>query len=213
MLRLIIFLPLLLASACTSPQSSRPNKTSEPLMITWKQMRDHNVVKQQYDYSCGAAALATLMRYYFQDEVDERTILEDVMDHMDERLVETCKCEGLSMLTLKQAAQRRGYQAVGVKMDIHALARLRGPVLVYLDTIDGRHFSVLKGVAGGLAHLADPARGNVRLPVADFIQEWPGFVLVLGRQQFGLPNHYALSINRNEDASDLYLPARRAIGL
>ena len=43
---------------------------------TLKELRDQYVVKQEFDYSCGAAALATLMRYYFGDHVTEYEILK-----------------------------------------------------------------------------------------------------------------------------------------
>src|ERR671925_1893239 len=42
---------------------------------TLKELRDQYVVKQQLDYSCGAAALATLMVYYYGEETSEDEIL------------------------------------------------------------------------------------------------------------------------------------------
>ena len=43
---------------------------------TLKELRDQYVVKQQLDYSCGAAALATLMVYYYGENTSEKEILE-----------------------------------------------------------------------------------------------------------------------------------------
>ena len=40
------------------------------------QLRYQYVLRQQFDYSCGAAALATFMTYYFGDETSERDILD-----------------------------------------------------------------------------------------------------------------------------------------
>ncbi len=40
-----------------------------------KDLRDKDLVKQRLDYSCGAAAVATILRYGFGDEVTERDIL------------------------------------------------------------------------------------------------------------------------------------------
>jgi predicted double-glycine peptidase len=42
-------------------------------------LRDQNVVLQRFDYSCGAGALATLMRYYFGDAVSEEAILAGIL--------------------------------------------------------------------------------------------------------------------------------------
>src|SRR5262245_35750624 len=38
---------------------------------TMKDLRDQDVVKQRFDFSCGAAALATLLRYGFGENISE----------------------------------------------------------------------------------------------------------------------------------------------
>jgi hypothetical protein len=56
-----------------------------------KDLRDARVVKQQFDFSCGAAALATMLRYGFGDEVSDRQILNDLFTGLsddDRRTVE-----------------------------------------------------------------------------------------------------------------------------
>ena len=40
-----------------------------------RQLRNENVVMQQRDFSCGAAALATVLVYYWGEDVSETTIL------------------------------------------------------------------------------------------------------------------------------------------
>ena len=47
-----------------------------PKRHTIQQLRNQYVVRQQFDYSCGAAALATLMTYYFGDETSELNIMD-----------------------------------------------------------------------------------------------------------------------------------------
>ena len=49
---------------------------------TLKELRDLYVIKQQEDYSCGAAALATLMIYYFGDHTSEKEILDRLEAHL-----------------------------------------------------------------------------------------------------------------------------------
>lgn len=53
-----------------------------PQHHTFKELRDRGVIKQQEDYSCGAAALATLMIYYFGDETPEKEILDLLRGHL-----------------------------------------------------------------------------------------------------------------------------------
>src|SRR5947209_7567724 len=66
-------LALLLSVVLTGCASFDNNAIPE--RHTAKELRDQNIVKQEVDYSCGAAALATLMIYYFGDQTSEKEIL------------------------------------------------------------------------------------------------------------------------------------------
>ncbi len=178
---------------------------------TWKAANRDHVVMQDYDYSCGAAALATLLNYYFEDPVSERTILRDIVNHLDKAAFDTRKEDGLSLLDLQQYAERQGYQAAGVRLSITELAKLKGPVLVYLEQPDFRHFAVYRGMRENRVFLADPARGNVRQPVDRFVQEWPGIALVLAKPGFGLPQDHDLAVDMEGVFRPEILAARRAI--
>jgi predicted double-glycine peptidase len=174
-----------------TPVSELPIRTGTLSGVTpvrsWKELRDRNVVLQRFDYSCGAGALATLMRYYFGDNVSEVEILSGILGSMDEQEIRDRETNGLSLLDLKNYAERRGYQAVGVKLKYASLPELKGPVLVHLEWKNYRHFAVLKGVRGDRVYLADPSLGNIRLSIDRFAKEWSGIALVLGKQGFGLP--------------------------
>ncbi len=163
---------------------------------TWEEVLTRHVVMQKFDYSCGAAALATLLNYYFQDRDTERHILLDIEKHLKDFQFEKREEKGLSLLDLKQYVERRGYQAVGVKLGIPALLALRGPILVYLETEGYEHFAVLRGVRGDRVFLADPSRGNIRIPIYEFAEAWPGIALVMGKKGFGTPQQYALAVDR-----------------
>lgn len=164
-------------------------------MKTWKHVREHHVVMQQFDYSCGAASIATLMRYYFKDDVTEKAVLQDIISQLTEAEFEDRKTSGLSLLDLKKYAERRGYQAVGVELKLSALPQLTGPVLVYLETGGYRHFAILRGMREDRVLLADPWRGNVRMPVSRFTDEWSGITLVLGKENFGTPRVHPLAVD------------------
>ncbi|RKZ35865.1 MAG: hypothetical protein DRQ41_15315 [Gammaproteobacteria bacterium] len=130
-----IFLSLiLLLSSCSHVFAPTPMVLSShhlhfvKSVKTWKEFREQNVVMQKFDYSCGSGALATLMHYYFQDEVTEREILQEIIHHLNDVEIESRQKKGFSMFDLQQFAKRRGYQAVGVKLKMSALPKLRGPV-------------------------------------------------------------------------------------
>jgi predicted double-glycine peptidase len=178
---------------------------------SWKELRDENVVLQRFDYSCGAGALATLMRYYFGDDVSEELILAGILGPMNDDEVRDRQSNGLSLLYLKDYAERRGYQAVGVKLNYASLPKLSGPVIIHLERKGYRHFAVLKGVRGDRIYLADPSRGNVRLSTDRFAKEWSGVALVLGKKEFGLPKKYPLVVDDQEQVSNEILAARRSL--
>lgn len=185
----------------TGIQSSSLNTgwiRSEKPLRSWKALRDQNVVVQRYDYSCGAGALATLMRYYFGDEVTEEEILFGILSSMTKEEVLDREEKGLSLLDLKRYSEKRGYQAVGVKLKYASLKQLKGPVLIHLEREDYKHFAVFKGVWGDRIYLADPSRGNIRLAAFRFAQEWSGIALVLGKRGFGLPQSYPLALKDRE---------------
>jgi hypothetical protein len=178
---------------------------------SWRELRDRNVVRQQLDYSCGAAALATLIRYYFGDDVSEERILADILGSMTAEEVVDRETNGLSLLDLRLQAERMGYQAVGVQLNLSALPRLTGPVIVHLEGNDYRHFAVLKGVRGDRIFLADPSLGNVRRSVDRFATEWSGIALVLGKQGFGLPQEHPLALDDRHLVPNEVLATRTAL--
>jgi predicted double-glycine peptidase len=198
-----------------TPVSVLPIRTGtlsgEHPVRSWKDLRDQNVVLQRFDYSCGAGALATLMRYYFGDKVSEEEILRGILGSMDEKEIKDRETNGLSLLDLKNYSERRGYQAVGVRLKYASLRELKGPVLIHLERKDYRHFAVLKGVRGDRVYLADPSLGNVRLSIDRFAKEWSGIALVLGKQGFGLPRKYPLVLQNQELVPNEMLNARESL--
>lgn len=169
---------------------------------TVKELRDQYVIKQQLDYSCGAAALATLMVHYYGEHTSEKEILE----LLNTRLATMTKEErarkrknGFSLLDLKVVAQQKGYRAAGFRLTAEQLPQLLAPVIVYVEPFGYHHFAVLRGVAGDRVYLADPGRGNLRMNIARFLDEWAGVVFVLGKAGEEKITHYPLALSRSID--------------
>jgi predicted double-glycine peptidase len=137
-----------------------------------KDLRDQNVVKQRSDFSCGAAALATLLRYGFGEHVTEREILVQLFDLLSEEEKKATRTTGFSLLHLQRVAQARGYNAEGFRLDPDQLAKLGGPVIVFIEPRGYKHFAVLRGAQGDRVYLADPSRGNIRMPGYSFLKDW-----------------------------------------
>ncbi|WLD15516.1 C39 family peptidase [Planctellipticum variicoloris] len=144
-------------------------------------MRNEHVVLQKYDYSCGAGALATLLTYYWNDSTGEGDILWDLHRYLSSADLEDRVRNGLSITDLKNISELRGYRSIVGRLDsIQALAEVKVPVIVAIATKAANHFVVVRGVVGSEVYLADPTRGNIRMPVEEFATTWiQGAVLVV----------------------------------
>ena len=192
------------ASVAEAAAWSVPTGAKETIVKrhTLKQLRDQYVVKQQLDYSCGAAALATLMVYYYGENTSEKEILELLntrLQTMSEEDRARKTSIGFSLLDLKVVAQQKGYQAAGFKLSVDQLPQLLAPVIVHVRPLGYYHFAVLRGVAGDRVYLADPARGNLRMSIERFLDEWHGLVFVLGKAGEEKITHYPLALSRGTD--------------
>ena len=117
---------------------STPLLTGQVPLKSWKTLRDERVVKQDLDYSCGAAALATLLSEYYRQPVSEAELLK-AMDKGDGRA---------SFEDMQRALPAFGFKAQGFAASYAQLARLKMPVVVYLKHRKDDHFSVLRGIDG-----------------------------------------------------------------
>lgn len=164
---------------------------------SWKELNEKDVIMQRYDYSCGAASLATLLRYYFLEDVTEQSLLNDINTIFTDEELRVIKQIGLSFLELEKISQIKGYQFASVRLNVTALKQLKGPVLVFIQPDGYKHFAILRGVVEDRVFLADPSRGNIRMTVARFLEEWHGQTLILGKQGFGLPTEHPLAIHHS----------------
>lgn len=196
---------LTLVGGLTAVQTVQGAQTDRVKRHTLKEIRDRNVIKQDLDYSCGAAALATLMSYYFGDPTDEKEILgllDEVMVDLSEAERIRKKQNGFSLLDLKKAAEKKGYKAAGFELPAKSLRNVSAPVLVYVHPMGYHHFAVLRGVSGDQVYLADPQRGNVTMSFARFAEEYGGVVFVLGAPGEENIDFYPAALGRSDDFAE-----------
>lgn len=183
-----------------------------PKRHTLMQLRYQYVLRQQFDYSCGATALATLMTYSFGDETSERTILELLKAGLTPDELEVKKKRGFSLVDLRRVAQTRGYQAAGFKVTIEQLKQLATPVIVFVHPGDYKHFAVLRGIDRGRVFLADPSRGNLRMSMGRFLTEWSGIIFVLDKAREGKKTTDLLALPRPDYVQPELLSVGRRVG-
>jgi len=96
--------------------------------------------------------------------------------------------------------KREEYTFWGLKkVTLQQLIEMDRPILIHLE-IDGyKHFAVLRGIKGDRVFLADPSRGNVRMAVYDFLEEWKvRRVLYPDKTDWKAPRTHALTIREEE---------------
>lgn len=129
---------------------------------TWKENRDNKVTKQDVDYSCGASSLSTILTYFYQNPKTESEILAD-MDLKDMMA---------SFLDLAKVSEKYGYTARGMTMDYETLAKIKIPVIVYVNHKRSDHFSVVRAIDEQKVYLSDSSWGNRTLTRRQFEKLW-----------------------------------------
>lgn len=148
-------------------------------VISMREQRFRHIIRQQTDFSCGAAALATVMRYAYGLKVTEEDMLDGLFAVSDVDLVRE---QGFSLLNIKHYVERIGMRGRGYKVEPDTLEEIKIPTIVLLDLKGYKHFVVLKKTEAGMVYIADPALGNKIMPKEEFINSWNGIVFaVIGR--------------------------------
>ena len=144
------------------------------------EIRQANVVIQQWDVSCGAAALATLLTYHLGDAVSEKGVAQAMLGKTNPLRVK--HRGGFSLLDLKRYAEARGFQADGyTNVSLADLVKL-GPAIVPIQLDGYPHFVVFRARSGDRVLIADPAFGNRSVEVELFEKAWQKIAFVVDRR-------------------------------
>ena len=139
-----------------------------------KEMRWDTVVRQQYDFSCGSAAVATLLTYHYGMPVGEDVVFKEMIDGGDRNKI---KKYGFSMLDMKRFLDKRGLKSDGFRMKVDTLIKVGVPGIALVNTQGYKHFVVVKGLRGNNVLVGDPAVGTVVVPREHFEKIWDGAIL------------------------------------
>ena len=137
-------------------------------------LRFGTTLRQQYDFSCGSAALATLLSYHYATPVSEAAIFERMFLDGDQRKI---RREGFSMLDMQRYLARRGFKADGFQLPLAKLMEAKLPAIVLLSENGYNHFVVIKGAADGRVLVGDPSSGTRAMSVQRFHALWSNQLL------------------------------------
>ena len=144
-----------------------------------KALRFRSVVAQEYDFSCGSAAVATLLTYHYGRPTVETDTFDGMFRVGDQDRIRT---KGFSMLDMKNyLAREQGMSSDGFRIGLAELEELGVPAIAMIETRGYRHFVVIKGVEDDRVLVGDPALGVKAYTRHGFEEVWVNDILFLIR--------------------------------
>lgn len=204
-------LALALAFVSSVPAASASDPRGRKSVRSLQEIRQSGVVRQQWDLSCGAAALSTLLTFHVGDAVGEPEIVRQILQRSDP--VRIRARQGFSLLDLKRFVVSRGHVAEGYgPLDLGQLERL-APAIVPTRLDGYNHFVVFKGIQGDRVLLADPAFGHRTMTIGQFEAVWSPDIAFVVRPSDGGSPRSAGTVTPSPEAPVVHPPTlRQAIG-
>lgn len=137
---------------------------------TLQDIKYKDLTRQQYDYSCGSAALTTLFNEYLGKDYTEVMVMDGLMMTGDkERIIRE---RNFSFLDMKRLSNGLGFASGGYKGSYKDLTELDKPAIVPIEYAGFRHFVVIKTIIDGRVYVADPSAGNISFTEKRFREIW-----------------------------------------
>lgn len=143
-------------------------------------LRFDGVIRQKFDFSCGSAALATLLLHHYGFDVREEAAFRGMWASGDR---EQIRRVGFSLLDMKRWLASRGLSADGYRVDLDTVAKTGVPGIALISIGNYRHFVVVKGIRGGEVLVGDPSAGLTTMRRSDFLNAWNGVYFALSDEQ------------------------------
>ncbi len=135
------------------------------------------IVRQAYDYSCGSAALTTLLNGYVGTQLTEQQTMNGLLKFGEtEKIIER---RSFSLLDMKRFVAAVGLESGGYKGEFSDLVKQGQPTIVPISYAGFKHFVVFKAYKDGRVYVADPALGNISFDEVRFQEIWENNTLFL----------------------------------
>jgi len=146
-------------------------------VVSMREQRFENLIEQQTDFSCGAASLATILKYaYGYTNATEEAVLEGLMEVADPEQVRNL---GFSLLDLSHYVERLGLRGRGYEIGPESLEEVSIPVIVLLNLNGYEHFVIMQKARGDRVYIGDPALGNKVMPRDEFADSWNNIIFAV----------------------------------
>lgn len=148
-------------------------------LTSYAEIPFRTVIHQQFDYSCGSAALATLLHFQYHKNTNEADVFKAMYAVGDQDQIQKL---GFSLLDMKKYLASIGYQADGFRLSLKDLQDAAIPAIALIQVGSYKHFVVIKGVVGDHVLVGDPALGLREYSAADFGRLWNGIAFLVHDQ-------------------------------
>jgi predicted double-glycine peptidase len=185
---------ILLAPRCpaSSIELAVGQRATVPV-TTLKDIKFRNTTRQQFDFSCGSAALATLLTYHYGTPVSEKEVFEKMFLSGDQAKI---RQQGFSMLDMKRYLASRGFTGDGFQQPLDKLLAAKLPAIVLITDRGYNHFDVIKGAEDGRILLGDPSSGARSVTRERFMELWANKLLFVVHKY---PATVQVAFNKPED--------------
>jgi len=164
-------------------------------VVSLKEARFRNVVRQQYDFSCGSAAVATLLTYHYGRPTTEEQAFKAMYETGDQAAIQQ---RGFSLYDMQRYLASLGLKSDGFRVELDKLAEVGVPAITLINIRGYNHFVVVKGVTDKDVLVGDPALGMRSIPRSEFDTMWRGIAFLIrddidtGRSTFNHSEEWAV---------------------
>lgn len=166
-------------------QTSDGARTATVSLTSWKDRKFIGLVRQQSDFSCGAAVMATIFNEAFGRRTTEQQVLVNMLKIADPDIVRE---KGFSLLDMKNYARSVGMEAEGYRIAYDKLLQLELPSIVLLNIKGYKHFVIIRKTYTDRIAIGDPALGNRTMTRAEFERSWNGVAFVVAGEGYDPAN-------------------------
>ncbi len=145
-------------------------------VMSWWEIPFRSVVRQRYDFSCGSAAVATILTHHYGRPTGEQEPFKAMWAKGDKELIRKV---GFSMFDMKNYLTDLGYTTEGFRLKVEDLKKVKRPMIVLLNLNGFKHFVVIKGVNGDRILTGDSVLGLTQYSLQDFEKMWNGIALAV----------------------------------
>ena len=154
-------------------------------VVPEKAMRRKGISMQKYDYSCGSAALTTMVNQQLGLRLGESEVIEGLLNFGETEKIKSGR--RFSLLDMKRYLASIDILSAGYSAKLDDLSEIPVPAIMSIVIKGFRHFVVYQGLVDGHVVISDPAFGNMSITLSKFSDLWKQKIFFIISDRSALP--------------------------